>query len=142
MFFYNAWGFLFVFQMFFGPIIALVIPNTVKILGLIVYTCGVILAIWAKRSLGRSWGLPEQHYKSSQKSLIVEGAYRYSRNPIYLSELIMLLGFEIALGSLLVILVVPFYLFNKKKIILEEKLLENNFGERYLKYKKSVKRFI
>lgn len=76
--------------------------------------------------------------------IIKTGPYRLSRNPIYLSFTVLQLGIAIwvnsvwLLGTLLVALVVISY----GVIAREERYLGGKFGEEYLQYKASVRRWV
>ncbi len=77
-------------------------------------------------------------------SLVTGGIYRWSRNPIYAAFCIFNIGTGIAGNSLWVILsfipgAILVYLIAIKR---EERYLEQKFGEEYLSYKQSVRRWI
>jgi protein-S-isoprenylcysteine O-methyltransferase Ste14 len=80
--------------------------------------------------------------KSDQ--LITNGIYRISRNPIYIGMVVFLVGTAILFGSATPWIVRPFYpwLINRKFILIEEEMLEKEFGEEYRKYKSRVRRWI
>ncbi|MHA1929516.1 MAG: methyltransferase family protein, partial [Candidatus Thorarchaeota archaeon] len=76
-------------------------------------------------------------------TLVVVGPYRYSRNPIYLACILALLGLVIVWSSLIVFLgtVIVYIIFRYKFIRREEIILETEFGEEYLEFKKRVRRW-
>lgn len=77
-------------------------------------------------------------------SLVTSGAFRISRNPIYLSVVMFLIGEAMLLGSLSPF-VFPFlfmFIINAYVIPGEEKNLEAAFGSSYQEYKKKVRRWI
>lgn len=76
--------------------------------------------------------------------LVTKGAYRHTRNPMYLGLVIMLLGVVILLGSLSPFIVIPFivWILHSQFILREEKWMENWFGESYLEYKRKTPRWI
>ena len=76
--------------------------------------------------------------------LVTEGLYRYSRNPIYLGMMLLLIGLWVVLGSLTPLLVIAifFWLIQEKFIKVEEQMLEDKFGDQYLDYKRKVRRWI
>lgn len=78
------------------------------------------------------------------KSLEMSGAYRISRNPIYLGGVIFSVGIAILLGTLVIFIfpIILFILLDRLYIPVEEKRLEKIFGQIYLQYKKKVKRWI
>ena len=78
------------------------------------------------------------------KKLVTKGLYRYSRNPMYLGVLLVLLGEMIfmrsfMLGAYLFLVTVLFLLY---VVYFEERRLQKSFGEDYITYKKKVKRWI
>lgn len=76
--------------------------------------------------------------------LLTGGIYRYSRNPIYLGMLIILVGAAIALDSLTPLFVIPvFYLIIQYGYVLhEEVFLEQIFGDEYIRYCRQVRRWL
>ena len=76
--------------------------------------------------------------------LVNEGLFGYSRNPIYLGMVVVLLGLWCVLGSLTSLLVIPVFvgLIQEKFIKEEERMLEEKFGEEYREYKAKVRRWL
>lgn len=103
-------------------------------IGLIITFIGLILVFAGWRSI----------YKSRQKEAVVDkGIYRYIRHPQYLGLILIISGWLIhwpTIPTLIMwpILIVLYYRLARK----EEKLLESQYGERYLLYEKSVPMFI
>ena len=77
-------------------------------------------------------------------ALVTDGAYRYSRNPMYLGLLILLCGWATYLGSVSPFLLLPLFIFviTNMQIRYEEKILEEKFHQAYRDYKHSVRRWI
>lgn len=79
----------------------------------------------------------------SVSSLVVSGIYRFTRNPMYLAMLLLLLVWALYLGNafnaILAALFISFM--NKFQIIPEEKVLLELFGREYKNYKMSVRRW-
>ncbi len=93
------------------------------------------------------------HYRSYRTSvrvgftpphMVIDGPYRISRNPMYMSGLFAWLGWTIFYGSLavFVMLVLFWFVFSFRVIPQEEKQLEALFGDEYLQYKNSVRKWI
>lgn len=78
------------------------------------------------------------------KSIVTSGVYRFTRNPMYLGFLLWLISFGVFTGNpLSIISILGFVLYmNCFQIVPEETILEENFGDDYLKYKASVRRWI
>jgi protein-S-isoprenylcysteine O-methyltransferase Ste14 len=77
-------------------------------------------------------------------ALVEQGIFRYTRNPLYLSMLVLFLGIAIFTTSLWLILLVPllFLIADRGAVKPEESYLERKFGQMYLEYKKRVPRWI
>ena len=81
---------------------------------------------------------------SATSSIVQTGIYRYTRNPMYLGMLVVLLGFAIYLAHLLALLVLPLFAMylSRFQILPEERLLSAKFGEAYRAYASRVRRWI
>ncbi|MEK6943804.1 MAG: isoprenylcysteine carboxylmethyltransferase family protein [Nanoarchaeota archaeon] len=75
---------------------------------------------------------------------ITEGAYKLSRNPIYFSMVIFLIGTSLLFQNSLTLIspIAFFFIINKYYVLYEENLMEQTFGKKYLSYKKQVRRWI
>ena len=117
-------------------------PSPWNLLGLIPVLIGTTGLIWgialhsAQSSKGLEWELDRSY-------LLSRGLYAFSRNPMYLSELVLMLGWVIFYGSVAVLIVfaVWYAFFNFYNVPLEERILEAHFGEAYLEYKSKVPRW-
>jgi len=111
-----------------------------KITAHILLGIGLILVFMSLMSLGYSvrLGLP-----SEKTELKTKGIYRFSRNPIYVGFDLFTLASMIYIWEILVIIAGFYCLIVYHLIILgEEKFLEQRFGDKYLEYKKKVRRYI
>lgn len=77
-------------------------------------------------------------------AIVERGVYRWSRNPIYLSFVLINAGVGLALDTVWnFVTMVPLFIFlNNYVIRKEEKYLEQKFGQSYLIYKARVRRWI
>jgi protein-S-isoprenylcysteine O-methyltransferase Ste14 len=80
----------------------------------------------------------------STRKIVTNGVYRFSRNPLYFSLLLLLSGAAILLSSLWLFFAIPilYVLFLFKAVKPEEKYLLQKFGEEYLHYSEKVRRWI
>jgi protein-S-isoprenylcysteine O-methyltransferase Ste14 len=78
------------------------------------------------------------------RAIVAGGPYRLSRNPIYLSFVLLQVGIALwaANGWLLATLAVEILIIDRGVIAREERYLERRFGETYLAYKRGVRRWI
>ena len=77
-------------------------------------------------------------------ALVTGGLYRYTRNPMYLGMVLLLVGVATALGSLGAWLPIPVFVWIIQAwfIVGEERFLEQTFGESYVAYKRCVRRWL
>lgn len=77
-------------------------------------------------------------------TLVESGIYRYSRNPMYLGLLFVLLGWAAFLGNAFAVLILPGFVWymNYFQIIPEEKALLERFGSAFSAYSKKVRRWL
>jgi len=82
--------------------------------------------------------------KPYAEGLVTEGIFTHCRNPLYVGNILMLLGVGILANSLVyVAIVIPIFLFVYQAIVLaEENFLRGKFGAGYDKYCKHVNRWI
>lgn len=77
-------------------------------------------------------------------TVVVEGPYRFTRNPIYLGFTFFYVGVAILVNAFWVILLLPGVLLLMRIGVIdrEEHYLERKFGDQYLRYKASVRRWL
>lgn len=77
-------------------------------------------------------------------TLVKDGIFQYSRNPIYLSVFILFAGISLIINSIIMLLlIIPLFLILREGVVKrEEKYLELKFGKEYAVYKNSVRRWI
>ena len=114
-----------------------------RFVGLVPILIGALIllrCIWDFAVTGRGTVAPVD----PPTTLVVRGLYRYVRNPIYVSVLLIVLGEAILFQSLrLVIYAVILWLFFHLVVVLyEEPTLRGNFGSEYEAYLRSVGRWI
>ncbi len=76
--------------------------------------------------------------------LILSWPYTLSRNPIYLSMLLFLFGWVIFLESISAVFILPIFIvwIHFRFVLQEAVMLTNQFGEDYIAYKNSVRRWL
>ncbi|PHS26434.1 MAG: isoprenylcysteine carboxyl methyltransferase [Methylophaga sp.] len=82
------------------------------------------------------------HPENADK-LVTTGMYRFTRNPMYVGLVLLLLGWAIFLGSLLPFMMLPIFIvvMTNQQIIPEEQILEQKFGQQYRDFKYKVRRW-
>jgi protein-S-isoprenylcysteine O-methyltransferase Ste14 len=108
--------------------------------GVAICAAGIALAIWARRHLGRNWGMPMSLKEGHE--LVTTGPYRIVRHPIYTGILTAMLG-ATATGSplwpILFVLSGGYFLYSA---IVEERLMLRQFPSQYPAYKRRTKMLI
>jgi protein-S-isoprenylcysteine O-methyltransferase Ste14 len=101
--------------------------------GAAVSACGLFVAIWARRHLGRNWS--GEITIKVEHELIRTGPYKLVRHPIYTGILIMYVGTAIVTGTWLALVGVAMAaLAYVRKIRLEEANMRVAFGPQYEEY--------
>ncbi|MCB2116613.1 MAG: isoprenylcysteine carboxylmethyltransferase family protein [Rhodobacteraceae bacterium] len=113
-----------------------------SILGAILVALGLTLMIVAavQMMLARTSVIPRR----DPRALVRSGVFRFSRNPIYLADAIVLAGLYLAWDALIALpLVAVFMITIKRRFILgEESRLSRVFGEAYLQYMERTRRWL
>ncbi|MBN3039146.1 MAG: isoprenylcysteine carboxylmethyltransferase family protein [Candidatus Omnitrophica bacterium] len=111
-------------------------------LGILLISLGIILNIWPDNMFKKKNIPIEPHDTPIQ--LETSGPFRISRNPMYLGMVLVLLGVASLLGSLSALFICPLFLAALDRIYIsfEEQKLQNTFGQRYMDYKKEVRRWL
>ena len=110
-----------------------------ELFGMLIMVVGYAIFLWSVLVRGRyatSWKMPPDHI------LVDWGPYRYVRHPSYLGYFLMFSGFFLLSQSMLALtslIAIPGYALISRR---EEEMLVSRFGERYVKYQKSVGRFL
>ena len=97
------------------------------VLGVIPAALGLVLAVWAGRSLGRSMtALP---VPKDEGRLVQEGPYRYLRHPIYVGAVLFFGGLSLVFSVYGLLLTAVLALFWVAKARKEERHLLERFPE-------------
>ena len=80
----------------------------------------------------------------SVTEIVTSGPYRFSRNPIYLGFVCLLIGFPLIFRSYWGLILSPVLVVLLYQLVIkhEEAYLENKFGETYSNYKSRVRRWL
>jgi len=113
-----------------------VLALTLLVTGGVIYTW----CVWKFAAFGR--GTPAPH--DAPKKLVVRGLYRYTRNPIYMGVLTVLLGWTVMFRAMNLLIytfsvAICFHLF---VVFYEERRLTRQFGAEYDDYRAKVGRWL
>ena len=111
------------------------------IIGFLIVAGGELLRLW-----GVSWAGSETRTTGHMEGtyLIISGPFAYTRNPLYIGNILIYLGIGImsfAIFPSLQVFALLFFIFQYDHIIKgEEEYLLNRYGEQFKEYKKNVPR--
>ena len=128
---------------FFAPSDLPVIPKLIRIiLGLVIGCSGFAFMMIAHEQFKRVKTNVRTNLPA--KTLVVQGAYRISRNPMYVGISAFFLGIGLAVGSVWMLTAyIPLGLYLSLYVIpLEEAYMERTFGEDYKVYCRNVRRWL
>lgn len=102
----------------------------------------VFVAGWGLSALHRA-GTPVDPNRPTM-AIVETGPYRYTRNPLYLSMVMVQIGLGLIFStSWLWIMLVPVIIVMTKGVIMrEERYLQSKFGDPYRDYKHRVRRWL
>jgi protein-S-isoprenylcysteine O-methyltransferase Ste14 len=109
-------------------------------IGLVLFSLGLAVAVWARVRLGRNWGTPMT--QKIEPELVTSGPYRLVRHPIYSGILLAGVGTVVALSWLWVTVVAlagVYFLYSAR---VEERYLTDQFPDDYPPYKRSTKMLV
>lgn len=106
----------------------------------------VLAGIWIASSSSQLFAKRGTAIRPFEKSsvLVTEGWFRYSRNPMYVAMLAILAGIAMLLGSTTPWLAAAMLaaVLKYRFVEQEEAMLEEQFGDEYLRYKLKVRRWL
>jgi protein-S-isoprenylcysteine O-methyltransferase Ste14 len=113
----------------------------IRLLGIIVYSLGIIITAFAHNELGKYHSI-EVTIQNDHK-LVQIGLYKYIRNPIYLGMILSFLGYGMIFRSLicisLIVIIIGLFIW---RIYAEEKVLKKEFGKEWTDYQNKTWRLI
>ena len=112
------------------------------VLGLILYAAGYLFMLWARRTLGRMWGIStSQQVKLYDDHQIVQtGPYAFVRNPMYFGWTVATFGLILLYPVWMVLLMFLFSLVAfTGRARREDAALAGRFGYAWTEYKKRTK---
>lgn len=114
----------------------------ISVIGILPLLLGAALFAWARATFRRHMTALMPWTRTT--ALVTDGPYDFSRNPIYLSFVLMYLGLSFIFDSayVLIMVVVVVVLFDRLQIPREERYLRGVFGAEFNSYATKVRRWI
>ncbi len=76
--------------------------------------------------------------------IVIDGPFRFSRNPIYLSFTVIYVGITFSTNAVWPLLLLPLAILVVRRGVIdrEERYLEEKFGQEYMQYRARVRRWV
>jgi protein-S-isoprenylcysteine O-methyltransferase Ste14 len=118
------------------------VPRIVEYIGFALVVIGFLFGLGAVLAFRRAHTTLDPYHPVS--SIVTSGVYSFSRNPIYLGFLLMVIGIPLNTGTYWGVILAPIFILFCNKLVIEheETYLEKKFGEIYTSYKSSVRRWL
>ena len=117
-----------------------IMKSTAMAIALPLLAVNIVIGALALIGLGDSWRVGV--LEDQQTDLVIKGIYRFSRNPYFLSYLVMFIAYTVLLQSMILLLLslIGFVLIHRM-VLKEENHLTALHGKVYRQYKERVPRY-
>jgi len=118
------------------------VGRILDVIGLVVYLAGVAFVLWARRMLGKMWGLSTSRNVKlrDDHQLVRHGPCAFVRNPMYFGWWVAMAGLVLVYPTWVVLLFLVFSVISfAGRARREDKALTERFGDAWTRYKKRTK---
>ena len=117
-------------------------PAVLRAVGLAMSLVGFLLGVAAFLEFRKARTTLDPHGPATE--LVTSGIYGYTRNPIYLGFLLLVMGLPLYSGLYWGLVLAPLYILLMERLIIrhEEAYLERTFGHTYTSYTTRVRRWV
>ncbi|MCP5095166.1 MAG: isoprenylcysteine carboxylmethyltransferase family protein [Chloroflexi bacterium] len=121
--------------------VSIIAANWLIGIGLLMISLSLLISVRASREFEQAGTAVNPHQPATQ--IVQTGLFCYSRNPMYVGLTGLQLGITLALNSIwgLLLLIPTLLIMHYGVILREEAYMERTFGQDYLVYKQSVRRW-
>jgi protein-S-isoprenylcysteine O-methyltransferase Ste14 len=118
------------------------IPQPWNLTGIVPLIAGMAMNLAADRAFKQAGTTVKPYQESSV--LITDGVYQFSRNPMYLGFVLILLGLALLLAALSPFIVIILYAVAMDQIFIrvEERMLAEKFGDQWDNYRVNVRKWL
>ncbi|WP_191321683.1 methyltransferase family protein [Colwellia sp. C1TZA3] len=119
-------------------------PSTNSILVMLLLFIAILIGFFAIDSFRKHQTTVNPSKPETSSKVVDNGIYQYSRNPMYLAMLLLLISYACYLENPLTLAIVGLFVWyiGKYQITPEERILTSLFGQAYSDYKNSVRRWL
>lgn len=123
-------------------ILPLELPIWMQYVGLVLIAASLVPGPWALLLMLGAGTNPEPSHPTT--ALVTSGPFRYTRNPIYLTFTLFLVGVGLLTrnGWVIIAALLVLVVMHNGVILREERYLERKFGAEYVAYKQHVRRWL
>ena len=113
-------------------------------LAIAVGVIGILLMLLSAQTMRRARTTLLPFAPERATALVTQGLFRYSRNPIYVGDALLLLAWGLRLGTVINLLWLALFVLymSKVQIAAEERALQKKFGTAYQQYYQRVRRWL
>lgn len=122
--------------------VRIIFPFPFNLLGIVPILAGLLIGFWGVWQFRKSRANIKPF--TQPDVFVIEGPYRFTRNPMYLGVVLMLLGAWVLMGAVTPIVGVVIFAVtaNQWYIPVEERMLQDRFGPNFDAYCSKVRRWI
>jgi protein-S-isoprenylcysteine O-methyltransferase Ste14 len=126
-----------------APVLDFALPHR-NAIGLALFVAGICISLLGVTSFRRARTTLNPLKPEKSSALVTSGIYRYTRNPMYLGLLLVLLGWSSFLANVLAFVFLPMFILymNRFQIDPEERVLVSIFGQEFATYRSKVRRWL
>jgi protein-S-isoprenylcysteine O-methyltransferase Ste14 len=127
----------------FAPALAFEMPGRMAAI-FIFAAAGLVLGVAALVQFRRRGTTPNPMRPEEASALVTAGLYRYSRNPMYVADALILLAWALLVANAAAFVFVPLFVLylNRYQIRPEESALRARFGAEFERYCAAVRRWL
>lgn len=113
-------------------------------LALLIFLMGTIIGVAAVIEFLRKSTSLNPHKPQNASTLVNKGVYKFSRNPMYLALLLLLISWAFYLANFVAFLMLPVFVWymNEFQIKPEEDSMREKFGAGFESYERRIRRWI
>lgn len=125
------------------PALSLPWPRSI-LAGTVIILLGLAISLAGVITFRRANTTTDPRLPAETSTLVTSGIYLYSRNPMYLGVLLILIGWAVSLGNVLSVLCAAVFVayITRYQILPEERALQDKFGSSFMAYKGQVRRWL
>lgn len=127
----------------FVPSLSFQLPLRMPIVAVVVLA-GLLLNVIPKLAFGRAGTTVNPRRPEKATALVSSGIYRYTRNPMYVGQALLLLAWVLYVGHWLGLFAVPLFMLyiTRFQIVPEERVLAERFPADYAHFRQRVRRWL